>query len=85
MRKAEEGTCRQVNFGFPELIQVSHEVENVLSSASPESQRRTMIPQVLTKRVPVSSLLSFIATGRSGTLILLLLLDQNIVVVSRVN
>jgi hypothetical protein len=44
-----------------------------------------MIPQVLTKRVPVSSFLSFIATGRSGSLILLLLLDQNIVVVSRVN
>jgi hypothetical protein len=37
MRKAEEGTCRQVNLGFSELIQVSHEVENVLSSASSES------------------------------------------------
>lgn len=56
----KEGTILSVDFGFPELIEVLEEFQDVGSAAAGESQGGTMVPQVLPKRVPVTPLLRLV-------------------------
>lgn len=63
---AKEGTKLRVNLGFPELVEVAQELENMSTTAAREGKWGPMVSEVLTKSVPISSLLVLIATWGGG-------------------
>lgn len=54
---AKEDATVQVDLGFPKLIEVPKEIQHMVEVALREWNWGTLIPQVLSKGVPVSPLL----------------------------
>ena len=69
VRVTEERAKWSVDFGFPKLVKVAKEFQDVCPTATREGERRAMVAKVLAKSVPVAALLIFIAAEsgkRSG-------------------
>ena len=69
VRVTKERAKWSVNFGFPELVKVAEEFQDVGPAAAREGERRAVVAEVLAKSVPVAALLVFIAAEsgrRSG-------------------
>ena len=65
VREAEEGAVLVMNLCFPELVEVAEELEHVCAAARREREGRTVVPEVLTERVPVTAFLVLVsAWGR---------------------
>lgn len=60
-----------MHFGLAELIQVPQELQDVISAAAREGERRSVILEVLSERVPVPPLLRLVAARCSSRLRLL--------------
>lgn len=62
---AKEGTKVCVNLGFTELVEVPEELKNMGTTAAREGKWGPVVSEVLSKGVPVSSLLVLVA-ARGG-------------------
>lgn len=60
----KEGAHLGVHLRLPELVQVPEKLQDVGAAAAVESQRRTMVPQVLPEGVPVAPLLRLVTARR---------------------
>ncbi|PPD79478.1 hypothetical protein GOBAR_DD23592 [Gossypium barbadense] len=69
IRVAEERAKLSVDFGFPKLVEVAEELQDVCAAAAGQGERRAVVAEVLPERVPVTALLVFVATeGLQGNL-----------------
>lgn len=62
----KEGTELGVDLGLTELVQVPEEFQYMSPTAAGERERWAVVPEVLSKRVPVAALLVLIAAEGGG-------------------
>lgn len=65
VRMTKERAKLSVDFGFPELVKVAEEFQDVGPAAAGERERGAVVAEVLAKSIPVTALLVFIA-AKSG-------------------
>ena len=68
VRMTKERAKLSVDFGFPKLIKVAEEFQDMGPAATGEGKRWTVVAEVLAKSVPVTTLLVLISaeSGRRG-------------------
>lgn len=71
---AEEDATVQVNLGFPKLVEVTEEVQDVVEVALRECNWGALVLQVLPEGVPVSPLLRLVTAQRLFLMLMMVLL-----------
>lgn len=70
----KEDATVEVNLRFSELVQITKELEDVVEVTLGKRNWRCLVLEVLSKGVPVSALLRFVAAERGGDLLLMALI-----------